>query len=403
MAILIDPPSWPARGRLWSHLVSDTSWEELHTFAAAHGIPRRGFERDHYDVPAEVYDDLVAAGAEPVSAHEIVRRLHQGGTRRRKAEAMAHRPAGRVLLRPPRLRPGDVVAVVATAGAVDPDRLDAGARRLEDAGLRVRFEPHVLDRHHDLGYLAATDEERAADFTRAWLDPEVAGIVVARGGYGTERMLNLLDWRRLAEADPTMMVGFSDVTALHQAVAQHLGLVTILGHVATSLGAATPNSTEALRRLLMDPESVIDVFADQRDAGQPITAVSPGRSAGVLLGGNLALLAAEVGTPTSRVARGGIVVLEDVDEDPYRLDRMVTQLLRSGWFDEVRGIVLGNFTRCGGEGEAEAMLVERLRPLGVPLVTGFDAGHTDTQLPVPLGVWATLDAGSPDPSLRISW
>ncbi|MEJ7690308.1 MAG: DUF4031 domain-containing protein [Nocardioidaceae bacterium] len=118
MAILIDSPAWPAHGRLWSHLVSDGSFAELHAFAAANGVPRRGFERDHYDVPADLYDALVTAGAQPVSSRDIVARLSRAGLRRRKADAMARREAGAILLRPHRLERGDLVAVPATSGVV---------------------------------------------------------------------------------------------------------------------------------------------------------------------------------------------------------------------------------------------------------------------------------------------
>ncbi|HET7173231.1 MAG TPA: DUF4031 domain-containing protein [Nocardioidaceae bacterium] len=385
--ILIDPPAWPARGRLWSHLVSDVSLAELHGFAADHGLPRRGFERDHYDVPETAYAALVAAGAVPVSAREVVRRLRASGLRVPKKGSMGRRAAGRELLRPPRLRAGDLVAVVSMAGPVLADRLAAGIARLHGWGLRVQPAPHVLDRDDRLDYLAADDAARAADFTAAWLDPEVRAVVLARGGYGTDRALDRLDWRRLAEAEPKVVVGFSDVTALHQAIAQWLGLVTVHGHVVTSLGSAADSSAEALRLLLMEPDMVTDLFA-----GQAVAAVVGGAAEGVLVGGNLALLAAEVGTPSSRSAYGAIVVLEDVGEEPYRLDRMLTQLLRSGWFEGVRGVVLGAFVDCGDPAAVSATLFDRLVPLGVPMVTGVDLGHTDSTIAVPLGVRARLDA-----------
>jgi muramoyltetrapeptide carboxypeptidase len=300
---------------------------------------------------------------------------------------MARRAVGNELLRPARLAAGDLVAVCATAGVVPPERLEVGVGRLESWGLRVRVADHVLQRHADLSYLAGGDAVRAADFAEAWMDPEVAGVVVARGGYGTQRMLDLLDWRRLAEATPKLLVGFSDVTALHQAMASRLGLVTVLGHVATSLGGATAASAEGLRRLLMEPESAMDLLA-----GSPVTTVVRGVGEGVLVGGNLALLAAEIGTAYSRPARGSIVVLEDIEEPTYRLDRMLTQLLRSGWLDGVAGIVCGAFTDCGPPEEVDAVLRDRLSGLGVPTVSDVDLGHTQSSIAVPLGVTARLDA-----------
>ncbi|HSS67316.1 MAG TPA: DUF4031 domain-containing protein [Nocardioidaceae bacterium] len=387
MAVFIDPPAWPAHGRLWAHLISDTSIAELHDFAASNGVPRRGFERDHYDVPAEMHEALIAAGATPVSARVIVQTLRASGLRRRKATVMARRSPGRELLRPRRLAPGDTVAVTATAGVVLEERLDAGLARLEGWGLTASPSAHVFDRASTLDYLAGSDADRAADFAAAWHDPAVRGIVVARGGYGTQRMVDLLDWRRLAEGTPKVVVGFSDVTALHQALASRLGIVSVHSHVATSLGAAEEASAEGLRGLLMEPDDVDDLFKGL----SPETWVG-GIAAGVLVGGNVMVLGADVGTPTSRPARGGIVVLEDVNEEPYRIDRHLTHLIRSGWFDGVRGVVCGAFTDCGPPDVVDAVLSARLRPLGVPVVAGVDLGHTSTTISVPLGVRATLDA-----------
>jgi muramoyltetrapeptide carboxypeptidase len=396
VTILIDPPVWPAHERLWSHLVSDTSLAELHEFATRHGLPRSGFERDHYDAPAHLYEAMLAAGAVPVSSRDLVRRLQSAGLRRRKSSAMARRPPGRELLRPPPLRPGDLVAVPAMAGVVPPDKLANGLARLESWGLRVRVGGHVFDRHASLAYLAGSDADRAADFTAAWMDPDVSAVMPARGGYGTQRVLDLLDWRRLAEAEPKHLVGFSDVTALHSAVATRLGLATIHSHVVTSLGGATRASADSLRRMLMQPETVRDLLE-----GSDPEVVVPGRTTGVLTGGNLALLSSDVGTPLSRAAQGGIVVLEDVDEAPYRIDRLLTQLLRSGWFDAVRGIVVGEFTDCGPHDQVDGVLEDRLAPLGVAMVKGLDAGHTDTMVSVPLGVAATLDTDRR--SLTLNW
>ena len=207
-----------------------------------------------------LYDDLVAAGAAPVSSREIVQRLTVAGLRRRKATSMARRAVGNVLLRPPRLEPGDVVAVVATSGVVPEDRLRVGVERLTSWGLEVRVAPHVLGMPTRLSYLAGSDEDRAADFTEAWLDPTVSAVWAARGGYGAQRMLDLLDWRRLAEAEPRLLVGFSDVTALHQAMASRLGLVDdprARRDVARSRDRGQRRGAAAA---VMEPESVVDCW-----------------------------------------------------------------------------------------------------------------------------------------------
>jgi muramoyltetrapeptide carboxypeptidase len=233
--------------------------------------------------------------------------------------------------------------------------------------------------------LAAPDADRAADLTEAWGDPGVAAVFCARGGYGVHRMVDLLDWDTLAEAGPKALVGFSDVTAMHQAFAMRLGASTIHGPVVTSLGSGDDASREHLRRLLF--AGTVPPLTPE-----PVEVLVPGRADGVLVGGNVALLAAGTGTSTYLPAAGSIAVLEDVDEEPYRLDRMVTHLLRSGWFEGVRGIALGRFTRCGEQAEVRALLEERLTPLGVPMLWGVPVGHEDPNLAFPLGLPAVLDA-----------
>ena len=386
MGLLIDPPQWRGRGGMWSHLTSDTSLSQLHAFAASAGIPSRGFDRDHYDVPGVAYDPMVAAGAEPVSSRELVRRLTSAGLRRRKPGSLGRRAPGQPLLRPRRLQPGDRVAVVAPAGPVAAQRLERGVAVLSEWGLKVEVSPHVVG-PPVLGHLAAPDSVRASDLQAAWCDPGVAAIVCARGGYGCQRVLELLDWPALMAAAPTVLAGFSDVTALHQGFARLLGVATLHSPVVTSLGAGDELSREHLRRTLFEPETATDLVM-----GAPVRALAGGRADGVLVGGNLALLAAEAGGPTVRVAHGGIAVLEDHVEPPYRIDRMLTQLLRTGWFDGVRGVVLGEFTQCGPEEQVVSVVQDRLGPLQVPILAGLPVGHGSTNLTVPLGVPARLDA-----------
>ncbi|MDP3891281.1 DUF4031 domain-containing protein [Nocardioides sp.] len=380
MTLLIDPPHAEGHGRLWSHLASDTSYAELHAFARLLGIPERGFDRDHYDIPAEWYTRVIEAGARPVSSRELIGRLVRSGLRRRKHETPAPRRPGRPLLRPPRLRPGDVVAVVAPAGPVASGRLAAGVEVLRSWGLEVRV---ASPRTGSQSWLAGDDEARAAELVAAWTDPEVRAVVATRGGFGSQRVLSRVDWGSLAAAGPKLMVGFSDVTALHQAVAGTLGLVSVHGPVAASLGDRDDRTREWAQELLFD------------GALPPLTGLTPlvsGRATGILLGGNLTVLAAAVGTAWSRPATGSIVLLEDVGEQPYRLDRALTQLEQSGWLDDVRGVVLGDFTDCGDAVAVRRLLAARLGQLGVPVVADAPIGHGVTNLAVPLGVTATLDA-----------
>jgi muramoyltetrapeptide carboxypeptidase len=275
--------------------------------------------------------------------------------------------------------------VVATSGTLVAERLDRGVATLRSWGLDVMVGPHALERRR---HLAGTDEQRAADLQQAWCDPATRAVVCARGGSGAARIVDRLDWDAMRAAGPRVLVGFSDVTVLHQAVATRLGLVTLLGPMAATEAFAgqLPDdwSVRRLRTTLFEPGSV-QVLAEgdlRREVG--------GTARGVLVGGTLALLANTVGTPEHRPARGGLAVLEDVAEPAYRIDSMLSQLLRTGWFDGVRGIVLGSWLDCGPE--ARETLVERLAPLGVPMVSGLPFGHAVPQLTVPLGVEAVLDA-----------
>ena len=396
MTLLIDPPTWPSRGRLWSHLASDESVEELHAFAAAAGIPSRAFVRDHYDVPEQHYDDLVAAGAVPVGSRDVVAALYAAGLRRRAGDALVPRRPGRPLLRPHRLHTGDRVAVVAPAGVVPADRLDRGVAVLRGWGLEVDVKGHVLSRHPRLGHLAGSDAERAADLTAAWTDPSTRAVIAARGGSGAHRFLDTLDWAALAAAGAKVLVGFSDVTAVHEAFAQRLGVATVHGPVVCSLGEAPEPERVWLRDLLMDPALVSWDGSD---------VLVEGSADGVLAGGNLAVLAAGLGTAVSRPATGAIVVLEEVGEEPYRLDRMLSHLRRTGWFDGVRGVALGHFTDCGDPRQVRAVLAERLGDLAVPVLAGLHFGHQAPNLALPLGVRARLDTATRrlvllDPPLR---
>ena len=291
------------------------------------------------------------------------------------------------LTRPPRLTPGARVAIVAPSGPVPEERLAAGLDILRGWDLDPVVAPHVFDRHPGFPYLAGQDADRAADFQAAWCDPDVSAVLCARGGYGAQRMVDLLDWDALRAAGPKVMVGFSDITALHEAFAAHLGLVTLHGPLAA--GADFLKSTRAqehLRATLFAPESVRTITSSG-------AALVPGRARGITLGGCLSLLASELGTPHARPgARGGLLMIEDIGEGAHRIDRTLTQLLRSGWLDGVAGIALGSWEECGPYEQLRSVLIDRLGGLGVPVVEEFGFGHGPDALTIPLGVQGELDA-----------
>ncbi|WP_328718356.1 LD-carboxypeptidase [Streptomyces sp. NBC_00247] len=294
------------------------------------------------------------------------------------------------LARAARLRPGARVAIVSPSGPVPAERMDAGLDILRGWDLDPFAAPHARDVHPELPYLAGTDEHRAQDLQEAWCDPSVDAILCARGGYGAHRMVDLLDWTAIRAAGPKPFVGYSDVTVLHEAFALRAGFSTLLGPMA---GAETflkdAATQDALRATLFAPESV-------RTLGlETAASLVPGRSRGVTYGGCLSLLAADLGTPGARTsARGGLLLIEDVTEDPYRVDRFLTHLLRSGALDGVAGVVCGSWESCGPYDRVRAVLADRLGSLGVPVVEELGFGHGPTTITVPLGLPAVLDAPS---------
>ncbi|MFE0645569.1 LD-carboxypeptidase [Streptomyces sp. NPDC058877] len=294
------------------------------------------------------------------------------------------------LARAERLGPGARVAVVAPSGPVSEERLTAGLDVLRGWDLEPVVAPHVLEVHPALGHLAGADRLRARDLTEAWCDPSISAVFCARGGFGAQRMVDLVDWAAVRATGPKAFVGYSDVTVLHEAFALRAGFATLHGPMVAAAGfPSDARAQESLRAALFEPDAV-------RTLGlETARALVPGRARGVTLGGCASLLASDRATPHGRrSARGGLLLLEDVGEEPYRLDRILTQLLRSGWFDGVAGIALGSWAECGPYEQVRAVLVDRLGDLGVPVVEELGFGHGTAALTVPLGVPAALDANT---------
>ncbi|WP_405793252.1 LD-carboxypeptidase [Streptomyces sp. NBC_01506] len=301
------------------------------------------------------------------------------------------------LIRPPRPRPGAKVAVVAPSGPVPADRLEAGLDILRGWDLDPVVAPHVRDTHREFGYLAGTDEARARDLQDAWCDPTIDAVLSARGGYGVQRMVDLLDWDAMRAAAPKPFVGYSDITALHEAFAVRAGVSTLHGPMVAALTfLKDPATQESLRATLLEPETVRVIGLDTAHG------LIPGRAHGITLGGCVSLLAADLGTPHARPsAAGGLLLIEDIEEEPYRLDRILTQLLRSGWLDGVAGIALGSWADCGPYDDVRALMLDRLGGLGVPVVEELGFGHGPTNLTVPLGVPALLEASADTGTLTL--
>ena len=301
----------------------------------------------------------------------------------------------RSLARPRALRPGDRLAVLCVSGPVDPEPLAAGLDALRFAGLDPVTYPSLTDPGTVRPYLAGDDDMRAGDLRAALTDPGLAGILFARGGYGAQRTLEAMDWDGLGAAPLKVLAGYSDVTAVLEAVAVRLGWASLFSPMAVHLGAAGAGirddaahySFGSLLRTMMRPAEATEIRYPQA------VTVVPGASRGVTVGGTLSLLTSSLGTGTSRPARGGILLLEDVNEEPYRIDRMLTQLRRSGYLDGVKGIVAGTFSGCGPPGLIQDILAERLAVPAVPMIAWANVGHGGLFQTFPLGIAAELDAG----------
>lgn len=300
--------------------------------------------------------------------------------------------------RPPRLREGDVLGLVAPAGFIG-DRfglaeVEATVRAM---GLAPRAAPHLLTRE---GYLAGSDKIRARDLMAMYADEEVRAIMAVRGGWGSARLLPFLDFAAIS-ARPKLFIGFSDNTALHLALAAHTGVPGI--HGPNAAASWPPQAWDAFRQIAFDgamPTYAVPAYegANLSGRGPALRTFHGGRARGRLLGGNLSVLSALVGTPYLPDFSGAILFLEDTNESEYRIDRMLTQLALAGILGKVAGVVFGQCTRCanpdGGYSNFTVyeVLDRQFASLGVPAFQGAMIGHIAAQVSMPVGVAAEIDA-----------
>ena len=297
------------------------------------------------------------------------------------------------VIKPPRLRKGSIIGLIAPASTpAAEENIERGAAYLEHLGYRVKLGMHIRRKH---GYLAGTDEERAQDFNAMVCDKDVNAIFTIRGGYGTPRILRMIDYRSLKH-HPKIIVGYSDITALQLAILRKIGLVTFSGPmtgVEMSKGMA-PYTEEHFWRLLTSTKTIGPFH---NPAGEPWRILNDGKAQGQLIGGNFSLLACLFGTPFIPELRKSILILEDVDEAPHRLDRMLAQLLNTGVLQQLNGLVFGKFTDCRPSDPKEPhltidqILEEYTAQVQCPVIANVRSGHTRQRLTVPLGLSTILD------------
>jgi muramoyltetrapeptide carboxypeptidase len=304
-----------------------------------------------------------------------------------------------MIIKPCRLYPGDTIGIISPASPPpDTDTIDRARAALDHLGFKTKLGPNALRRR---GFLAGTDRQRAADLMRMFRDPEVRAILCLRGGYGTSRILDRLDYR-LIRSNPKILVGYSDITALHCALLTRAGLVSFHGPMLNSDFAREELSEFTLGgflRTLMGPFVPGSICRGYKD--QTVTILRRGVATGQLVGGNLSLLCTTIGTSYQPSFKRKILFFEDLEEPPYRFDRMLTHLLNAGLLQQVNGIAIGLNRNCVDPKAKESseyrqtvedVLRERLLPLKVPVVLGLPFGHVRENATLPIGLRARLDA-----------
>ena len=316
------------------------------------------------------------------------------------SSAFANTSESNKVIKPAALKRGDTIGIVCPAySAFVREEVQIAVESLQELGFKVKIGSHVFDRY---GYLAGNDADRSVDINNMFGDKTVQGILAMHGGWGCARLLHLLDYERI-KANPKVIVGYSDVTALLLGIHAQTNMVTVHGPV----GSSTWNSFSVnyFQHVLMNAQAVsmsnpgkkTDTLVQTQNR---ITTITPGEATGKLIGGNLTVLTSILGSAYMPDCRDAILFLEDVNEDIYRVDRMITHLKLAGILDQIKGFVFGKCTECmpskGGYGSLtlEDIWRDHIMPLNIPAFAGTMIGHIEDKFTVPIGVQATINANS---------
>jgi muramoyltetrapeptide carboxypeptidase len=286
-------------------------------------------------------------------------------------------------IKPARLKEGDRIGILAPAGPVLQAEIQRGLNFLESRGFEPVCSPHLFDRE---GYLAGEDKARLKDLHAMFRDRTIKAVLCARGGYGTHRILQNLDYPLLSR-NPKIFVGYSDITALLIALFKKSGIITIHGPMLRDLLKGEGRNATLLIKLMTSDELVTVNFPSG-------TAVKKGRAEGVVLGGNLSLICHLIGTPFLPAFKGKLLFLEERGEPLYRIDRMLTHLLLTGELEKCAGLMVGTFEECEDPASVIDLVRERCSKLRMPILTGFPVGHGMENVPLPIGARAVLDTGT---------
>lgn len=301
------------------------------------------------------------------------------------------------IIKAKRLKRGDRVGVITPASFINDEGLERTVKNLENLGLTVELSKHIRARH---GNFAGTDKQRIEDFHYMFSNTDIDAIWCARGGYGSARILPQLDYK-LVRNNPKVFIGYSDITAMHSAIRKHSGLVTFHGPVGST--EHTDYTLNELHKVLFEgaPSHQIKLSSANQtlameDGTYKVKNLHEGMAEGELIGGNLSLLAGSVGTAYAPDIKGKILLIEDIGEKPYRIDRMLTSIRQAWPLDQVAAIALGVFNDCENKEGSQALdlqqtLEDRLGDLNVPIIYGLSYGHIDNMSTLPIGVRTRLD------------
>jgi len=297
------------------------------------------------------------------------------------------------IIKPPRLRKGDLIGLIAPASTPSSEeKIYKGAEYLEKSGYRVKYGKHIRTVY---GYLAGSDNERSADFNEMVHDNTVKAIFAVRGGYGTPRILQMIDYHAL-KTNPKIIVGYSDLTALQLAIFRKIGLITFSGPMTGSdmWKDFDPYTEEHFWRLLTSNKKIGQI---NNPADEPLVILRHGKATGQLVGGNLSLLACLMGTPFQPPMKDAILFLEDVDESPHRIDRILAQLFNAGVLQKLEALIFGKFTDCiSGNPSDPSLTIDQVQEefalkVKCPVLTNFQYGHIPRKLTVPIGLKSRID------------
>ncbi|CAM3565955.1 S66 peptidase family protein [Zobellia roscoffensis] len=302
------------------------------------------------------------------------------------------------LIKPKRLKKGDTIGLIAPGYAIKSSILEEAKKTLRSMGFKPYYTNRIIGNY---GYLSNTDEERAKDLNEMFANPKIDGILCARGGYGCTRIMQMIDYENIKQ-NPKTFIGFSDITALLNGIHQETGLVTFHGPVGSTLN--DPYSIRQLEKVVMFPKQQLEI--QNVDLLKPEFTtnpeferytITPGTATGKIVGGSLTLINALIGTPHEIDFTNAIVCIEDVEEAPYRIDRMLTQLIEGKTFKKAAGILIGVCAGCNDSTNPDSfslkeVILDRIKPLGIPAAYGMSFGHVENNFTFPIGTKASMNA-----------